>query len=75
MVTGDMSCAMEAGAYVIVRGEVGYAAEVGDTSRMNDRRPNVIDQLFGDKGVAVPDRIEHFAHSERRCSCASNAPP
>lgn len=39
--------------------------QVSDSPAVHDRHPDVVDQLFGDQDVGIPDGIKHFAESQR----------
>ena len=58
--------AVEAGAHLVHRREVGDAAHVRDAAGVHDGRADVVDQLLADQVLAVPDRVEDFADRQRR---------
>ena len=53
-------------AHVVELGQAGNLAQVADAPRVNDRRADVIDELFLNEPVAIVNRREHFADRERR---------
>ena len=57
---------MAAGTDLIERGEIGDAAQVGDPARADDSAADVIDQLVLDQLARIPERVENFAHRQRR---------
>ena len=57
---------MAAHAHVVQAGEVRDAAQVRDPAGVHDGGADVVDQLFFHELLAVPDRVEHLAHGERR---------
>jgi len=46
---------------LIKRSKIRNALEVRDTARMRERGPNVVDQLFFNELLAIPDAVEYFA--------------
>ena len=58
--------AMAAHPHVVQGGEIRDAAQVRDAAGVHDRRADIVDQLFLDELLAVPDRVEHLADGERR---------
>ena len=48
------------------RREVRDAPHVRDAAAVHDGRADVVDELVLDEVLAVPDRVEHLAHRERR---------
>ncbi len=56
---------MAARADLVQRGEIGDAAQVRDAARMGQGRADVIDQLFFDQLLAIPDTVEDLADGDR----------
>ena len=48
------------------------ARDFQSIARVHDRRADIVDQLFADQLLAVPDRIKDLAHGERRRRVLSN---
>lgn len=49
----------------VERSEVGDATHAGDPARMGDRGADIIDELFFNKLLAVPDAVEDFTDGNR----------
>ena len=65
---------MRSGSNLIELGEVGDSPQVGNTPGVDDRGANEVDQLLGDQGLAVVDRIENFANRNRRHRVLADQP-
>ena len=46
--------------------EIEHPPQGSDAARVNESDADVIDQLFGDQPLAVPDRVEDLTDRERR---------
>jgi len=58
---------MTAGSYVIQLRQVGDLTQVADTAGVNNRRPDVVDELFLNELLTIVDATEYFADCERSC--------
>ena len=58
--------AVAAGTYLIEGGQIGNAAQMRDAAGVGNGHADVVDQLFLNQLLAVPDRVEHFADGNRR---------
>ena len=67
-----ISGAVAAGAHLVQRGKVCYAAQVGDAAGMHHGGTDVVDELLADQVLAVVDRVEHLAHRQRRGRVLAN---
>lgn len=56
---------MGAGAHLVQRGEVEDPPQVGDAAGVHDGGAYVVDELFGDQVLNVPDRVHHLADRDR----------
>src|SRR3954463_556965 len=63
---------MKTGAYTIEFRQMGDAAHMSDAACVNKRRTDVVDQLFFDQLLAIPDGIEHFAGGDGRDRMLAN---
>ena len=65
--TGETSIGpWHAGADMVDRGEIEDALQPGDAARVDGGDADVVDQLFGDQLLAVPDRVEDLAQRDGR---------
>lgn len=64
--------AVEAGAHLMQRGKIGQPAHMRDAAGMDNGGADVVDQLLLDQVLAVPERIEHLAHRQRRYRVLAN---
>ena len=61
----EVGGAVRSGSHVIELGKVEDLAQMADASGVNDRGPDVVDELLGDQLPAVPDGVEHLADGDR----------
>ena len=70
----EVGGAVAAGAHVMQLAEGGDLAQVGHPARVDHRAADVVDELFLDELLAVPDAVEDLAHREGRGGVRADRP-
>src|SRR5947208_3078244 len=63
-----------AGTHLVEFGQSGDLFEMRDASGMDNRRADVVDELFLNQNVAVVDRVKYLSHGQRSGSVTPDDP-